>query len=638
MISPVVVMCVMLAAPADYFEINVVDEQTGRGVPLVELETTNHIRYVTDSNGRAAFLEPGLMDQQVFFHVRSHGYEYPADGFGSRGKMLVTKPGTSATLKLRRVNVAERLYRVTGQGIYRDSVLLGKPAPLREPVLNGLVMGSDSVINAVYRGKLHWFWGDTNRPSYPLGNYNAPGATSVLPAEGGLDPSVGVDLTYFVDAKGFARPAAPMPGSGPTWIFGLAVVKDATGRERMFAAYSKIKPPLEAYERGLCEFNDDTQTFEKRVEFPLDAPAQPGGQTLLHTDGGTEYVYFCQPYPLLRVRATAEDIVHLDRYESYTCLASGSKLANSALNSGTLNAALIDRGLDGAARYSWKRNAAIAGPDMQTKLIKSRFLKPEEALLPLVDVVGGKPVAGHAGSVYWNDYRGRYVMIVTQHYGSTSLLGEVWYAEADTPLGPWVFARKILTHDNYSFYNPKQHPMFDQQGGRVIYFEGTYTNTFSGTKTPTQRYDYNQLMHGLDLADERLALPVPVYQLADSGSRHGLRELAEPARVRRPVVFYALDRPRAGSVPVVAVQDAQDRQQLVIPAPSSEAPTAALFHALPADMQDPPPHTAPLWAYDNAATGEQLYTTDANWTRPNFTRAAKPLCRVWMDPRTPRGP
>ena len=75
--------------------------------------------------------------------------------------------------------------------------------------------------------------------------------------------------------------------------------------------------------------------------------------------------------------------------------------------------------------------------------------------------------------------------------------------------GPWVYARKVVTHDKYSFYNPKQHPMFDQDGGRVIYFEGTYTTTFSGNTDPTPRYDYNQIMYRLDLADPRLAMPAP---------------------------------------------------------------------------------------------------------------------------------
>ena len=52
----------LLAQPeaATYFTIRVVDEQTGRGVPLVELRTVNGIRLFTDSNGIVAFHEPGL--------------------------------------------------------------------------------------------------------------------------------------------------------------------------------------------------------------------------------------------------------------------------------------------------------------------------------------------------------------------------------------------------------------------------------------------------------------------------------------------------------------------------------------------------------------------------------------------------
>src|SRR5439155_8379043 len=131
--------------------------------------------YVTDSNGIVAFHEPGLMGQKVFFHVKSHGYEFPKDGFGYRGAALEATEGGSATLRIKRLNIAQRLYRVTGAGIYRDSVLVGDKPPLKEPLLNGQVLGSDSVLNAVYRGKIHWFWGDTNRPSYPLCNFHVPG-------------------------------------------------------------------------------------------------------------------------------------------------------------------------------------------------------------------------------------------------------------------------------------------------------------------------------------------------------------------------------------------------------------------------------------------------------------------------------
>ena len=59
-------------------------------------------------------------------------------------------------------------------------------------------------------------------------------------------------------------------------------------------------------------------------------------------------------------------------------------------------------------------------------------------------------------------------------------------------------------HPRYTFYNPRHHAFLDADGGRVIYFEGTYTRTFSGNPTPTPRYEYNQFMYRLDLADERL--------------------------------------------------------------------------------------------------------------------------------------
>ena len=110
---------------------------------------------------------------------------------------------------------------------------------------------------------------------------------------------------------------------------------------------------------------------------------------------------------------------------------------------------------------------------------------------------------GHGGSVYWNEYRKRWIMIVGQA-GGTSYLGEIWYAESPALEGPWRQAKKIVTHDRYTFYNPKQHPFFDGQNGRFIYFEGTYTKECSGNPEATPRYDYNQIMYRLDLADERL--------------------------------------------------------------------------------------------------------------------------------------
>ena len=104
-------------------------------MPLVELKTVNQIRYYTDSNGIVAFDEPGLFNHKVFFSIRSHGYEAEKDGFGYRGAAFVITEGGSAQVVIRRLNIARRLYRVTGEGIYRDSVLTGDKVPIREPLL-----------------------------------------------------------------------------------------------------------------------------------------------------------------------------------------------------------------------------------------------------------------------------------------------------------------------------------------------------------------------------------------------------------------------------------------------------------------------------------------------------------------------
>src|SRR5207244_539555 len=124
----------------------------------------------------------------------------------------------------------------------------------------------------------------------------------------------------------------------------------------------------------------------------------------------------------------------------------------------------------------------------EAKLIAAGKIKPDEARWQLLDRAGGKTIQLHAGSVAWNVYRQRWIMIAVQIMG-TSHLGEVWYAEADTPVGPWSPAVKVATHDRYSFYNPKHQPLFDKEGGRFIFFEGTYAHTFSGNPDATPRYD-----------------------------------------------------------------------------------------------------------------------------------------------------
>jgi hypothetical protein len=450
----------LLAAATPYFEIQVIDESTGRGVPLVELETVHHVRFFSDNSGRVAFHEPGLMGREVFFYVRSPGYEYPKDGFGFAGARLRPESGGRAEVKVKRLNVAERLYRITGEGLYRDTVLLGKKSPLREPLINGGVLGQDSTLAVPHDGKIFWFWGDTLRAGYPLGLFRMAGATSKLRRGGGPEPSVGVDLEYFTGPDGFARAMAEVPEKeGLVWIDGICAVPDESGRERLVSHYSRREGLAKALAQGFAVFNDDRNVFEARGTFSLDEKWRfVRAHPVRHSMDGVDYILIGEPFFNTRVKATLGDVLNPAAYET----------------------------LSGE---TWSKDGAPA---------------PAPAP-PLTDVESGKAVKIHAGSIRWNAHRQRWIMIANEIGGGPSNLGEVWYAEAARPIGPWKKTRRIVTHDHYSFYNPVHHDFFDEDGGRIIYFEGTYSAEFSRDHDLTPRYDYNTIMYRLDLEDPRLA-------------------------------------------------------------------------------------------------------------------------------------
>ncbi len=336
--------------------------------------------------------------------------------------------------------------------------------------MRGGVAGQDSVQAVEHRGRLVWFWGDMSRALHPLGNFRTTGATSRRPEEGGLDPDVGVDLEYFTGSDGFARPMAPDFGEGMVWVDGACSVPDGNGRPRLVVHYACMKCLDRRLGHVLAAFDDDEHRLRKLFELPeVETWRHPAGQATVH--GGR--VFFCRGFATVRVDARYESVTNPAAYEAFAYAEDGTA--------------------------AWGRRGPPADDEIERHLLQNGRISEDRARFQLRDERGER-VWPHAGSVRWNLHRRAWVAIFVEFGGTASLLSDVWYAEAPDPAGPWRRAVRIATHGRYSFYNPVHHLFFDREGGRVMYFEGTLSETFSATQTPIARHDYNQLMYRLDLA------------------------------------------------------------------------------------------------------------------------------------------
>lgn len=425
-----------------------VERGSGWPVPMVELRTTHQTSFVTDNAGVIAFDVPELMGRETWFAVRSPGYEVGKDGFGYRGVRLTPVSGGHLRVEVERRIVAKRLGRLTGGGLFAESQQLGRHLDW----LESGVLGCDSVQNAVYRGRMFWAWGDTTLARYPLGIFHMTSATTEVRPLATFEPPLRVPFDLFTDVEGRPRAVAEMPGSGPTWVSAYVALPDRKGQERLVGTYVKIRPPLEAYEAGLCVWNDAKAAFEpqrrlwSQTEEDPKAPPMPDGHPAFWEDAaGKRWVLFGNPFPSLRCAATFEAWGDPSQWEVL------------------------------------KPQGSVAAVD------------PAQTVVP------------HSGSMAWNDYRGRWVTVFMEKFGKPSAFGELWYAESDAPEGPWGPAVKVLTHDNYTFYNPRLHPEFTPADSPILLFEGTYTATFADRPHPTPRYDYNQVLYRLDLDDPALA-------------------------------------------------------------------------------------------------------------------------------------
>lgn len=447
LILALLVACQVDQPPAAVCRIDVVEKGTDWPVTLVELRTINEHRFVTDNAGIIVVDQPELMGREVFFHVDGHGYEVDTDGFGYRGVRLTPRPGATLRVEVSRTIIAQRLGRLTGAGLFANAQRIGQEKEWSE---SGVV-GSDSVQTALYRGRHFWLWGDTSLFHYPLGIFHSSAATTAVQPLESFEPPLAVKYDYFRNKRGRPRGVAKMPGNGPTWLSAMTTLPDQTGTPRLVASYAKIKPPLDAYERGLCVWNDESQNFErlkvvwsKSDKTPMSPPMPDGHPVFQADDVGNKWAMFGNPLPALKCPATFE---------------------------------------------AWQDPT------------QWDVLSPQRSLSAASD---GSEVRPHTGSIAWNPWRKRWVTVFMQHFGKPSAFGELWYAEADQPTGPWGPAVKVLSHNNYTFYNPRIHPEFTPDGSPSLLFEGTYTQQFANKPHPTPRHDYNQILYRLDLNDDRL--------------------------------------------------------------------------------------------------------------------------------------
>jgi hypothetical protein len=373
---------------------------------------------------------------------------------------------------------------------------------------------------------------------------------------------------------------------------------------------------------------------------PADARIAPEGQghAFRYLEDGVAYLQYDMD---VRSRDGSDAVRDLASYEAFTPSRPGARPEQDG-------ARALERDGEDRLVWGWKRDAAPIPYEQWDEWVRSGAVAPHERPYQLIDVETGETIVPHHGSLHWNAYRRRWIMIRGQWGGSGSQVGEIYYFEGDTPLGPWAYGRKIITHsrhaigsqgrsirETYTFYNPMHHPEFDRDGGRAILLEGTLSTLFAEPAAPQiPGYDYNQIMYKLWLEDARLFLPVPVYRVPGDPPTHGTRDdlcedappeaaTAEPlVRLPAEVAFFAPDRPRPGTVPVREVRaDPGSGPRLVAGEAEGEEPVR--FHCAPSES--PPPATVPLYEQVDQR-GRFTYTTRAP------AGPATVLCHVWPAP------
>jgi hypothetical protein len=193
----------------------------------------------------------------------------------------------------------------------------------------------------------------------------------------------------------------------------------------------------------------------------------PHGRVLRATVEDKEWCYFATPWCTVRVPATYEDI---RSPASYDALHYDPKVK----------------------RHIWQKAKPPLTAQQEAAMVEEGTLWSGRAKLKAVEARTGRVVELRSGSVQWNAFRQRYIMLAADENWA------VHYLEAAEPDGLWGRAVQVLSPGCGGVEEPVQHDFLDQDGGKVIYIEGIH----AGAATP--RYTGCQVMHRLSLTDARL--------------------------------------------------------------------------------------------------------------------------------------
>jgi hypothetical protein len=475
----------------------------------------NRARFISDNQGIISILAPDLNGRKVRFLFQGHGYSIDkTDFWGQKSVTCLIKPGKTFKLKIKRKQLAQRLYRITGAGRYNNSILAGltQRIPTRN-LLPGKVIGQDSLIAIPWNNELWCFYGDT----IGLNSYNFSASCATLPLKSNrYDPEKFLPLKYKVDEYGFARPMIKTGKKGFTWIeYVLPVKIDSikSQSEALLAKYVQHETLNKVAESGFAIMTRSSKNF--KIIKKLNANKHHRCIHPYPVKTASQSFFLLSPKRM--VSPGLKNIINQQKHFYFSPATENSSQEFSVLKKKKYR---LNRNKEQKLVYKWQQGAWHFDSKGKKQLFAPKIM-PAEALFSPIDLDSGKRIIKFTGSIVYNQYLKTWIAI---NQGLEP--GQITFSTSDTPTGPWTFARTITEFSNYNLYNPIIHPWFEIDQGRSILFEGTYTWFFSSSEKKTPWADYNQMMFKLDLTQPELQMPKPVYRLP-SNTETGELAMAE---------------------------------------------------------------------------------------------------------------